>query len=72
MMNVHGMPIVVEVNGDLERAFKDLKKRLVSEGVYKELKRRRFYEKPSEIRKKKRIEAIRKRLKKLKKYQFGR
>jgi small subunit ribosomal protein S21 len=34
-----------------------------SEGVRKELKRRRFYEKPSVKRKRKRLEARRRRLK---------
>ncbi|NTW45206.1 MAG: 30S ribosomal protein S21, partial [Anaerolineaceae bacterium] len=36
-------PIEVEVNGDLERAFKNLKKKMAFEGVFKELKRRRYY-----------------------------
>ena len=47
-------PLEVEVtDGDLERAFKNLKKRMAFEGIFKELKRRRYYEKPSEEKKRK-------------------
>ena len=58
-------PLEVEVNGDLERAFKNLKKKMAFEGIFKELKRRRYYEKPSKERKRKRDEAERRRLKKI-------
>jgi small subunit ribosomal protein S21 len=53
------------VDGDLEKAFKNLKKKMALEGIFKELKRRRYYEKPSEEKKRKREEAERRRLKKL-------
>lgn len=59
-------PLVINVeNGDLERAFKNLKKKMALEGIFKELKRRRYYEKPSEEKKRKREEAERRRLKKM-------
>ncbi len=58
-------PIEVEVNGDIERAFKNLKKKMAFEGVFKELKRRRYYEKPSTQRKRKQEEAERRRVKKM-------
>lgn len=58
-------PLEVEVNGDIEKAFKNLKKRMAFEGIFKELKRRRYYEKPSEEKKRKKEEADRRRLKKL-------
>jgi small subunit ribosomal protein S21 len=58
-------PIEVEVNGDLERAFKNLKKKMAFEGVFKELKRRRYYEKPSAQKKRKQEEAERRRVKKM-------
>lgn len=58
-------PIEVEVNGDLERAFKNLKKKMAFEGVFKELKRRRYYEKPSTQKKRKEEEAERRRIKKI-------
>ncbi len=41
----------VEVrNNNLDRALKVLKRKLIDEGVFKELQERRFYEKPSEKR----------------------
>ena len=40
-----------------------LKRKLIREGVFKELKSRRFYEKPSEKRKRKEKEAQKKRRK---------
>jgi small subunit ribosomal protein S21 len=58
----------VEVNGDLERAFKNLKKKMAFEGIFKELKRRRYYEKPSEEKKRKREEAARRRVKKMRRF----
>jgi len=47
----------------LEKAMRILKKKLVKEGVFKELKVRRFYEKPSERAKRKKDEAKRRRKK---------
>lgn len=35
-------------NGNLERGIRLLKRKLADEGVFKELQERRFYEKPSE------------------------
>lgn len=59
-------PLLVNVvEGDLEKAFKNLKKKMALEGIFKELKRRRYYEKPSEEKKRKREEAERRRLKKM-------
>ena len=58
-------PLEVDVNGDIEKAFKNLKKKTAFEGIFKELKRRRYYEKPSEEKKRKKEEAERRRLKKL-------
>ncbi len=61
-------PLEVDVNGDLERAFKNLKKKMAFEGIFKELKRRRYYEKPSAEKKRKREEAARRRLKKMRRF----
>ena len=61
-------PLEVDVNGDIERAFKNLKKKMAFEGIFKELKRRRYYEKPSEERKRKREEAARRRIKKMRRF----
>jgi len=58
-------------NGDLAKAMKVMKRKLQQEGVFRELKRRRFHEKPSDKRKRKQKEALRrerKRLSKLKRF----
>jgi len=51
------------VNQNLEKAMRVLKRKLIREGVFKELKSRRFYEKPSEKKKRKSKEAQKKRRK---------
>jgi small subunit ribosomal protein S21 len=54
----------IKVHGNnLEQAIKALKIKLTKEGLFKELKQRRFYEKPSVKEKRKRIEARKKRMK---------
>ncbi len=62
----------VQVEGSLERAIKILKKKMASEGVFKEMKLRSFYEKPSVKRKRKREEAERKRRKAMRRAQRSR
>jgi len=52
--------IEVEVRGDIEIAIRQLKKKLMLDGIKKELKRREFYEKPSAKRRRKSAEARRK------------
>jgi small subunit ribosomal protein S21 len=49
------MEIMVE--GALDQALRVLKRRLAKEGVFKEWRKRAFYEKPSVRRKRKRAEA---------------
>ena len=61
MENTFGKPVEVEVRDSLEKAMKILKQKMSKEGILQELKRRRFYEKPSVKRKRKTREA-RKRL----------
>ena len=59
-------PIEVHVENDnVDRALRALKRKMANEGVYKELKKRKFYLKPSEHRKRKRREAERRRRKAL-------
>jgi small subunit ribosomal protein S21 len=53
----------VIVHKDLDGAIKLLRRKLQKEGVLGELKRRRYYEKPSVKRKNKQREAARKRAK---------
>ena len=54
-------------NQDPTRAMQKLKNKLISEGLFAELKRRRFYAKPSLKRRLKREEAARTRVKDLRK-----
>jgi small subunit ribosomal protein S21 len=56
--------LTITVHGnDIERALRDLKRTLQREGVFKEIKRRRFYDKPSVKKKRKQMEAERRRRK---------
>lgn len=52
--------IEVEVKGDIEYAIRQLKKKLQMDGIKRELKRREYYEKPSEKKRRKQAEAKRK------------
>jgi small subunit ribosomal protein S21 len=51
----------IKVDGSVERAIGRLKRAMAREGVLKEVKNRRFYEKPSVKDKRKRREAERRR-----------
>jgi small subunit ribosomal protein S21 len=53
-------PLEVEVNHGVEKALKILKRKLIKEGLFKDLKSRRFYEKPSDRRKRKTKESLKK------------
>jgi small subunit ribosomal protein S21 len=53
------------VDDQLEKALKILKRKLAQNGTFKELKKRRFYEKPSVKKKRKRQEATKRRAKKV-------
>ena len=51
--------IEVQVRGgNLEKAMRVLKKKVQKEGIVKELRRRQFYMKPSEIKREKKKEGI--------------
>ena len=54
-------------NNNIEKAIKDLKRKLSKEGFYAELKDRRFYDKPSVKKKKKALRAAQRHIKKGKK-----
>jgi len=53
------------INGQVDQALKVLKRQLAKEGVFKDMKRRAFYEKPSDRRKRKQRDAHRRRMKAL-------
>lgn len=57
-------PLEVYVqDGNVDRAISALKRKMANEGIYKEIKKRRFYEKPSEAKKRKMRDAERRRKK---------
>ncbi len=56
---------IIVGHNNLEKAMRVLKRKLIREGIFKELKSRRFYEKPSERKKRKGKEAQKKRRKEL-------
>jgi len=56
-------------NGDLNKAMKVMKRKLQQDGFFRDLKKRRFYEKPSMRRKRKQAEARRRMLKRMRKMQ---
>lgn len=57
------------VDNQIESALKALKKQMLKEGLFKDMKRREYYEKPSVKRKRKQAEARKKRRKALKRSQ---
>ncbi|MBM4395240.1 MAG: 30S ribosomal protein S21 [Deltaproteobacteria bacterium] len=61
-MEFRPLEVVVQEN-DVGRALSALKRKMANEGLYKELKKRRFHEKPSVRRKRKQREADRRRKK---------
>ena len=58
------MQVVVRDN-NVDQALKALKKKLQREGVFREMKLRNYYEKPSELRKRALIQARKKMLRKM-------
>ncbi len=55
----------IRVDGNIEKAIRLLKRKMQTDGLFRELKNRRFYEKPSIKKKRKRIEAQKRKLKSL-------
>ena len=53
-------------DNQIEAALKQLKKQMLKDGLYQEMKRRQHYEKPSVKRKRKAAQARKKRLRALK------
>lgn len=54
-------------NNDIEQAIRVLKKKMQSEGLFREMKTRRYYEKPSERRIRENAEARQRHRKQLRK-----
>ena len=53
------LEVIVQENESLDRALRRFKRKVQRSGLYSELRKRRFYEKPSAQRKRKREAAIR-------------
>ena len=53
------LEVIVKENESLERALRRFKRKVQRSGLYSELRKRRFYEKPSAQRKRQREAAIR-------------
>ena len=51
------------IDNQLERALKVLKRKLAQDGTFKEMRRKRYYEKPSDKRKRKEQESLKRRMK---------
>jgi small subunit ribosomal protein S21 len=60
------MKVIVQDN-QIEKAIRDLKKKLTKEGFFSEIKERRFYDKPSVQKKKKMAKAAKRRRKRMRK-----
>lgn len=64
---------MVEVNvrdGNIDQALRALKKKMQREGIFREMKERRHFEKPSERRAREKAEAIRRSRKLMRKRLF--
>lgn len=62
--------VTVHTN-NIDQALKALKKKMQREGIFREMKLRRHYEKPSEAKKRKDAESERRRRKLARKKTFG-
>lgn len=52
-----GLTVTVR-NNDVERAIRILKKKINNEGILKELRKKEYYEKPSERQRRQKAEAV--------------
>ena len=69
-MGARGRSVKIEVfDNQIEGALKALKKQMLKEGLFQEMKRRAHYEKPSVKKKRKAAQARKKRRKALKRLQ---
>jgi small subunit ribosomal protein S21 len=59
---------VIVYDNQIEKAIRDLKRKLSKEGFYSEIKERRFYDKPSVQKKKKQAKAAKRLRKKTRKF----
>jgi small subunit ribosomal protein S21 len=50
--------LVIEVEGDIEKALRTMKKKMLKDGMFQEMKKRAYYEKPSVKRRRKAATAL--------------
>lgn len=62
------MKVIVR-NGDVNQALRVMKRKLQQEGVFREMRTREAYEKPSDKRRRKKGEAVRRKQRELRKRQ---
>lgn len=63
--SVRVLEVIVRDNESLDRALRRFKRKVQRSGLYSELRKRRYYEKPSAQRKRKREAAIRRQKRRL-------
>ena len=66
-----GLRIVVNKGMTLEKALKQLKRKMATEGISKEIKKHSYYEKPSDRRRRKQKERLRAIRKAMREKQLG-
>ena len=52
-------------DNNVDQAIRVLKKKMIREGMFREMKKRKFFEKPSERKRRKKAEAVRRLRKKM-------
>ena len=58
-------------DNNVDQAIRVLKKKMIREGMFREMKKRKFFEKPSERKRRKQAEAVRRLRKKIRRSVAG-
>ncbi|MBF0357772.1 MAG: 30S ribosomal protein S21 [Magnetococcales bacterium] len=58
-------------DNNVDQAIRVLKKKMIREGMFREMKKRKFFEKPSERKRRKQAEAVRRLRKKIRRSVTG-
>lgn len=58
-------------DNNVDQAIRVLKKKMIREGMFREMKKRKFFEKPSERKRRKKAEAVRRLRKKMRRSVTG-
>ena len=58
-------------DNNVDQAIRVLKKKMIREGMFREMKKRKFFEKPSERKRRKQAEAVRRLRKKIRRSVSG-